>query len=278
MKRRTFVQALGTAAAGALVARRDLLAAKKLNHVGLELYSVRHAMHDDPDGTMAAVRAAGYDQVELLWSMNNFGRTPRQVLDVLKKEGLKAPSAHISPSILTENWPQHLADAQLLGMTYLIVPSLPESARTIDDWKKWADTLNSAGAIARKAGLWVAFHNEPDHMKPIEGQVPYDVFIQRLDPKVTRLQLDVGNMIMGGGDPMAYLKKHTSRYWSFHLKDVVPDKSSDTELGSGTVNLKKLLAEVPNLSSKPCYVEQENPKDELASAKQNCAYLKKLTF
>ena len=278
MKRRTFVQALGTAAAGAFVAPSDLFAAKRLNHVGLELYAVRHAMQADPDRTMAAVRAAGYDQVELLWSMNNFGRTPQQVHDVLKKEGLKAPSAHISPSILTENWPQHLADAQLLGMTYLIVPSLPESARTIDDWKKWADTFNSAGAIARKAGLWVAFHNEPDHMKPIEGQVPYDVFIQRLDPKVVRLQLDVGNMIMGGGDPMAYLRKHTSRYWSFHLKDVVPDKSSDTELGAGTVNFKKLLAMVPNLSSKPCYVEQEGPKDELASAKQNCAYLKKLTF
>jgi sugar phosphate isomerase/epimerase len=278
MKRRTFVQALGTAAAGALVARRDLLAAKRLNHVGLELYSVRHAMQADPDRTMAAVRAAGYDQVELLWSMNNFGRTPQQVRDVLKKEGLKAPSAHISPSILTENWAQHLADAQLLGMTYLIVPSLPESARTIDDWKKWADTFNGAGAIARKAGLWLAFHNEPDHMKPIDGQIPYDVFLKQLDPKVVRLQLDVGNMVMGGGDPMAYLKKHPNWYWSFHLKDVVPDKSSDTELGAGTVNLKKLLAAVPNLSSKPCYVEQEGPKDELASAKQNCAYLKKLTF
>jgi sugar phosphate isomerase/epimerase len=278
MKRRTFVQALGTAAAGALVAPRTVLAAKRLNHVGLELYSVRHAMHDDPDRTMAAVRAAGYDQVELLWSMDNFGRTPKQVLATLKKEGLRAPSAHISPSILTENWAQHLADAQLLGMTYLIVPSLPESARTLDDWRKWADTLNTAGAIARKAGLWVAFHNEPDHMKPIEGQIPYDVFIQRLDPKVVRLQLDVGNMIMGGGDPMAYLAKHKDRYWSFHLKDVVPDKSTDTELGTGTVNFKKLLASVPNLSAKPCYVEQEGPKDELASAKQNAAFLKKLTF
>jgi sugar phosphate isomerase/epimerase len=278
MKRRTFVQALGTAAAGALVARRDLLAAKRLNRVGLELYSVRHAMRDDPDRTMAAVRAAGYDDVELLWSMGNFGRTPQQVLATLKREGLRAPSAHISPEILTNNWDTHLADAHLLGMTYLIVPSLPESARTIDDWKRWADTLNTAGAAARKAKLWVAFHNEPDHMKPIEGQIPYDVFLKQLDPKAVRLQLDVGNMIIGGGDPMAYLTKHPDWYWSFHLKDVVPDKSADTELGAGTVNLKKFLASVPNLSAKPCYVEQEAAKDELASAKQNCTYLKKLTF
>jgi sugar phosphate isomerase/epimerase len=196
----------------------------------------------------------------------------------LKHEGLRAPSAHVNPKILKESWEQSLDTAKLLGQSYIIVPSLPESARTLDDWKQWADTFNTAGATARKAGLWLAFHNEPDHMKPIDGQLPYDVFVERLDPKVVRLQLDVGNMIMGGGDPMTYLKRYRDRYWSFHLKDVVPDKSSDTELGTGTVDFKKLLASIPNIAAKPSYVEQEGPKDELAAARQNCAYLRKLTF
>ena len=29
-------------------------------------------------------------------------------------------------------------------------------------------------------------------------------------------------MLMGGGDPMRYLDQYRDRYWSFHLKDVVP--------------------------------------------------------
>jgi sugar phosphate isomerase/epimerase len=277
MKRRTFVQVLGATTLGVLAAPQRALAAKRLRRVGLELYSVRHAMRADPDRTLAAVRAAGYDDVELLWSLNNFDRTVQQVKAALKQDGLRAPSAHVSQSILTENWDKHLDDAHLLGMSYIIVPSL-DGVKTIDDWKRWADTFNTAGAAARKAKLWLAFHNEPDHMKPIDGQIPYDVFIARLDPKVVRLQLDVGNMIMGGGDPMAYLAKHRDRYWSFHLKDVVPDKSSDTELGAGTVDFKKLLASIPNLDAKPCYVEQEGPKDELESARQNAAYLRKLKF
>lgn len=278
MKRRTFVEVLGAAAAGVLFSARSASAARKLHRIGLELFSVRNAMRADPERTLAAVRAAGYTDVELLWSMNNFGRTPQQVKATLAQEGLHAPSAHINPMILRGDWQQGLDNAKLLGMNYLIVASLPESARTLDDWKQWADSFNTAGAAARKAGLWLAFHNEPDHMKPIDGQIPYDVFIKRLDPKVVRLQLDVGNMIMGGGDPMSYLKRYRDRYWSFHLKDVVPDKSSDTELGTGTVNFKQFLAAVPNINAKPCYVEQENPKDELASARQNCAFLKKLTF
>jgi len=282
MKRRTFVQVLGATAAGAMLSGRKAGAepgtggARKLSHVGLELYSVRHAMRQDPERTLAGVRAAGYDEVELLWSMDNFGRTTKQVKDSLKKEGLRAPSAHVNPAILTDNWDKHLEDAHTLGMTYIIVPSL--DVKTLDEWKRWADTMNTAGAAARKANLWLAFHNEADHMKPIDGQIPYDVFIARLDPKVTRLQLDVGNMIIGGGDPMAYLNKHKDRYWSFHVKDVVPDKTKDTELGTGIVNFKQLFADIPHLNEKPCYVEDESPADELAAARQNCAYLKKLNF
>lgn len=278
MKRRTFVQTLGAAAASALVLPRNAFAAKHLKHIGLELYSVRKAMRADPEGTLAAVRAAGYTDVELLWSMNNFNRTIPQVKASLAHEGLRAPSAHISPSNLTEDWEKHLDDAKLLGMQYLIVASLPESANTIDLWKQWADTFNKAGATARKANLWLAFHNEPDHMKPIDGQIPYDVFIKRLDPKVVRLQLDVGNMVIGGGDPMAYLHRYPNRYWSFHIKDVVPDKSSDTELGTGTVNFRRLFEAIPNVNEKPAYVEQENPQDEIAAAQHNAAYLKKLTY
>ena len=30
--------------------------------------------------------------------------------------------------------------------------------------------------------MWLAFHNEPDHLKPIGGAVPYDLFVERTDP------------------------------------------------------------------------------------------------
>jgi sugar phosphate isomerase/epimerase len=93
-----------------------------------------------------------------------------------------------------------------------------------------------------------------------------------------RLQLDVGNMLVGGGDPMRYLARYAKRYGSFHLKDVVADRTHDTELGSGIFDLKRFLAAVPALAGKPCYVEQEGPADELASARRNYEYLRALEF
>lgn len=277
--RRTFLHSLAASLAGASFARHRLQLASRLGRIGLELYSVRDAMRKDPEQTLAAVRAIGYTDVELLWSFGNFGRTPRQVRSSLDHEGLKAPSAHIAPEILLTAWNKSLDDASLLGHQYLIVPSLPdEAAHSLDKWREWADHFNTAGAAARKSGIWLAFHNEPDHMKPIDGTVPYDVFVQRTDPSLVRLQLDVGNMVMGGGDPMRYLAQHRDRYWSFHIKDVVADRSHDVELGHGTVDLRQFLAAVPNLESKPAYVEQEEPTDSLASARQNFAFLSTLEF
>src|SRR6266542_6515978 len=279
MHRRTFVQALGASLASGPWASLRGGGAGHLNRIGLELYSVRDAMHKDPDGTLAAVRAMGYTDVELLWSFGNFGRTTEQVRAALDREGLRAPSAHISPISLFVGWNRSLEIAHRLGHEYLIVPSFTgETSGTLDDWREWADRFNTAGAAARRAGIWLAFHNEADHMTLIDGKVPYDVFVERTDPKVVRLQLDTGNMAMGGGDPFAYLQRYRDRYWSFHLKDVVANRSSDTELGTGTLDFRRLLAAVPDVVRKPCYVEQEGAADSLASARRNHAFLEKLEF
>ena len=279
MKRRAFIETIGAAAAGGFLPPLPRRSADQLQRIGLELYAVRRGMARDPERTLAAVRAIGYTDVELLWSVGNFGRTTAQVAASLQHEGLRAPSAHVSPAVILVGWERSLETAKVLGHEYLIVPSFTaDTTRTIADWLEWADHFNAAGAVARRAGLWLAFHNEPNHMKPIDGTVPYDAFVARTDPSVVRLQLDVGNMLMGGGDPMRYLERYRDRYWSFHLKDVVADRSSDVELGRGIFDFKRFLAGVPAINDKLCYVEQEGPADELAAARNNFQYLRQLNF
>ena len=281
MNRRTFLETSGGVAAGmamGLPRMPNVLTSAPLERVGLELYSVRKEMTQDFDRTLAAVRAIGYTDVELLWSWNNWGKSTAQMKAALQREGLRAPSAHISPQAMLVNWERRLETAKTLGHDYLIVPSLTsDTSQTLDDWRAWADRFNEAGAIARRAGIWLAFHNEPDHMKPIEGRVPYDVFVERTDPRYVRHQLDVGNMALGRADPMAYLNKYKDRYWSFHIKDVVADRSRDTELGAGVLDIKALIAAIPNIAAKPCYVEQEGSQDSVASARKNFEFLRRMS-
>jgi len=277
MKRRAFVGAVGASVAALRVGGWPRSGSRALTRIGLELYSVRNEMKRDREGTLHRVREIGYDDVELLWSWDNFGWTPAEVRAALDREGLKAPSCHLAPEALLGDWSRSLDEAAVIGQQYLIVPSLPAETKTsLDAWYRWADRFNEAGRAARAVGLWLAFHNEPDHLTPIDGTVPYDAFVARTDPDLVRLQLDVGNLAMGGGDPLTYLNRYRDRYWSFHLKDVVADRSHDTELGEGIVDLAGLLRAVPNLTDKPCFVEQEGPTDPLASAGRNYRYLKRL--
>lgn len=288
MQRRTFVATVGASAAS-LLASRTLFAddtapisaspAAKLDRIGLELYAVRKAMKADPERTLASIAAMGYNDVELLWSFNNFDRTVKQTRDALKAAGLKAPSAHMAAETILTEWDERLGEAKELGHQYLVAPSLPREANaSIDVVKLWANRFNSAGEVARRYGIWLTLHNEPNHEKPIRGEMPLEVFLRETDPKLVRFQLDVGNMLLGGGDPMAFLARHANRCWSFHLKNVTADRKTDTELGQGTFDLREFLAQVKDLNKKPCFVEQEGGADEMASAKVNYEYVRGLTW
>ena len=283
MNRREFLQTTGGAVAGVALGATTASAvgcaalAPPLSRLGLELYSVRREMAKDFDRTLAAVRQIGYTDVEILWSFDNWGRSPAQMRAALDREGLKSPSAHMSPTSVLIGWERRLDDAKVIGHEYLIVPSFTsDTTKTLDHWREWADKFNQAGAVARRAGIWLAFHNEAEHMKPIDGKIPYDVFVERTDPSVVRHQLDVGNMGVGGGDPLEYLEKYKDRYWSFHLKDVKPDRSGDTELGTGILDFRTIIAAIPNIANKPCYVEQEDMPDPLSSVKRDFEYLRNL--
>ena len=277
MRRRSFL----AASAAALVSRRLLAIAPaaKLDRIGIELYAVRNAMRAAPELTLEALAKIGYTDVELLWSFKNFGQSLTELKASLKATGLKAPSAHMAPETILTEWEQRCAEAKELGMTYLTAPSLPSEAnKSLDVVKLWANRFNSAGEVARRYGLWIALHNEPNHEKPIMGRKPMDIFLAETDPKLVRFQLDVGNMLMGGGDPLAFLQQYRDRCWSFHLKNVVPDRTKDTELAKGVFDLRALLAAVPQLDKKPCFVEQEGSGDELTSARENYEYLRGLSW
>jgi sugar phosphate isomerase/epimerase len=284
MDRRAFLASIGLAAAGSQLgcAAGALGGAsgRRLRRVGIQLYTLRDDARRDLERTLGDIAAAGYKDVELLGSMNNFGMAPARVREILDRNGLRAPSTHVGGSAL-DDLDRQLADAATLGHGYLIVASLPLGEhRTVDDYRRWADKFNEAGQRTLRHGVHVGFHNHAVDLAPIDGVVPYDVFVERTDPAIVRLQLDTGNLAMAGRDPLEYMKRYGSRYWSFHIKDVPRlGATSDVELGKGVIDFKRLLAGIDDIDSKHLFVEQETyPGTPLESARRDYAYISALTF
>jgi len=253
---------------------------RRLRRIGLQLYSLRDDARRDLERTIADIAVAGYHDVELLGSMNNFGVSPTRLRAMLDRNNLRAPSTHVAGSAL-DDLGRQLDDAATLGHEYLTVASLPiaKPAR-LDDYRSWADRLNEAGRIARERGVWIGFHNHADDFAVIEGEVAYDLLAARTDPAVVRLQLDTGNLAMAGGDIMDYMRRFGERYWLFHIKDVPSlTADSDTELGKGIINFRELLASIENIDGKHLFVEQETyPGTPLESIRRDFAYLSRLRF
>lgn len=287
MQRREFVTTLGSTlalaqlgCAGRMTAQAD--GTRRLKRVGVQLYSLRDDARKDLERTIANIAAAGYNDVELLGSMNNFGMPPAALRKVLDKNGLRAPSTHVSGTAL-DDMQHQLDDAQTLGHEYIIVASLPITGTpTIADYQHWADRLNEAGRIARERKIWIGFHNHSADFDVVDanGQGGYDILATRTDPSVVRLQLDTGNLAMAGRDPMEYMKRFGDRYWLFHVKDVPEMKAkADVELGKGIIDFRRLLASIDHIDEKHLYVEQETyPGAPLDSVRRDYSYISTLRF
>ena len=167
--RRSFLATLGAAALGVAATDADaattiLLKRRKLDKVGIQLYSVRDLMKADMPGTLARVAAVGYKEVEFA---GYFDRTPAQVRQLLKQNGLTSPSSHL-PWEAFQNSEKTFADAKAIGNHWATLPWVPEEKRkTVDDWKGIAAQFNKFGAQAKSAGLRFAYHNHNFELAPI---------------------------------------------------------------------------------------------------------------
>jgi sugar phosphate isomerase/epimerase len=285
MDRRDFVTTLGSAVAlsqfgCASQPTARTTGTRQLRRIGLQLYSLRDDARKDLEGTIANIAAAGYHDVELLGSMNNFGMPPARLRQVLDRNGLRAPSTHVGGGAL-DDLPRQLDDAQTLGHEYIVVASLPiQGTPTVADYQRWADRLNEAGRVTRERKIWIGFHNHAGDFAVGGDKPAYDVLAERTDPSVVRLQLDTGNLAMAGRDPMEYMKRYGNRYWLFHIKDVPKlGADADTELGKGVIDFRRLLASIDHIDEKLLFVEQETyPGTPLESVRRDFSYISSLRF
>jgi sugar phosphate isomerase/epimerase len=277
MDRRAFLASLGVAT---LAPHLTQLSVRRLKRVGIQLYSLRDDARRDVERTLADIAAIGYNDVELLGSMNNFGMPPARLRTVLDRNGLRAPSTHVGGNALNE-LDRQLDDALTLGHEYVIVASLPITGpRTVADYQRWADRLNESGKRARERKLWIGFHNHANDFTPVDGVRPYDVLVERTDPAVVRMQLDTGNLAMAGLDPHDYMGRFGPRYWTFHIKDVPRlGATNDAELGTGAIDFTRLLASIDDIDDKHLFVEQETyPGTPLESMRRDYTFISTLEF
>lgn len=280
MNRREFV---GTLTAAALMSRVGWAASQhRIERIGLQLYTVRDALKKDFSGTLARVAKIGYKEVEFasyFADLNDFNPPPRKARQILAANGLVAPSSHVPYSALApENWPRVLEAAQALGHKYIVNPGIdPELQKTADGWKRAAETFNRAGKESLRSGIQFAYHNHVVEFHPVDGQLPYHILLTEGDPKLVKMEMDLGWAHHAGVDPVEYFEKYPGRFPLVHVKDF-DAKGEMTDVGKGEIDWKRIFAKSDVAGIKHYFMEFDNPTSPFDSIQVSYEYLKALRF
>lgn len=276
MNRRDALRAIGLAAGLAPLSKLRALGGAHPSHpLGLQLYTVRDMAARDLEGTLKAISKIGYTQVE---THSLYGRTPQAFRAALDAAQLTAPSAHYSYSAFADSdaLAKAMNDSEVVGSRVLTAAWVDEKDRkTIDDWKRVADTLNTAGFRARMRQMRIAYHNYDYEFIPIDGKLPYDVLLQELDPDMVVMEMDLFWATKHGHDPVAYFKRYPQRFRMLHLKDRGKD-GSQVDVGSGTIDFKSIATWKAQAGFGLYFVESDDAKDPLGFAKRSYEALSKI--
>ena len=312
MKRRHFIKSTAAIAAGSLFTSHTLRAALfsnklHLDKIGLQLFSVPKMLEKDFEGTMKTLSEIGYKELEFFgpypfstdnakksWSAvtpslgfsgsGYFGRTPQQVKEILDRYNLATPSMHVDLDTLRTKMNEAGEAAHMLGQTYAGISAIPQDQRhTLDDYKRMADEFNKLGEAAQKVGFKFIYHNHGYGLKEMEGKIPFDVILERTDPNLVFLEMDIYWMTAGGADVVKYLDKNPNRFKLMHVKDMAKQVrfSGDggdskqwielfpymTTAGNGVLDLKTILSHAKKSGMEHFIVEHDRVDDANALKK-----------
>ena len=240
--------------------------------VGLELYSVRDGLKQDPEGTVRTVAQMGYQAVEFYapyreWS-DAQAKQMRKLMDDL---GIRCYSTHNDEQYLsTENIGRTRDLNLILGCKYVVV-AWSEPGKGLDGWKATADELNFAADKLDAAGLKIGYHNHQAEWAIVSGQRPMDILAKNTKSSVM-LQLDVGTCLEGRADPVAWIRANPGRIRSIHCKDWSPDPAKGYKVlfGEGAADWKGIFQAAESVGGVEYYlIEQEGSRfPELETARR----------
>jgi len=223
--------------------------------IALQLYSVRDDCAKDFGGTLKAVAKMGYEGVEFA---GYHGRSASELRKMLDDLNLKVAGTHIGlDTLLGDELKKTVEFNRTLGNKLLIVPGLAEERRnSAKAWLETAKLFNELAVKVKPYGMRVGYHNHVVEFQPMDGTLPWDIFFGNTTQDVV-MQLDTGNALHGGADPIPLLEKYPGRATTVHLKE--HSASYDKALiGEGDVRWREVFRLCETTGKTEWYiVEQE---------------------
>lgn len=251
---------------------------------GIQLWSVRGDMNEDPSGTLKALGEMGYAFVEAAGYRDGkfYGMDPVEFKDLVEANGMKFRGSHTGQDIPEDVdmdqvmawWNDAFEAHKAAGVEYVVMPWMGRTGHeSLAGLKRYCDYFNAVGELANSHGVRFGFHNHAEEFKELEGEIIYDFMLNNTDPEKVMFQMDLYWVVVGGKDPADYFQRFPGRFESWHVKD-------EEEVGaSGNINFERIwgYAELSGVETFVVEVEKYN-FEPLESVRVSLEFLKNADF
>ena len=203
--------------------------------MAFQVYAVRDLCERDFVGTLKAAKAMGYEGVE---TGRFYGLDAKGLRAACDEAGLELVALQLYPHNLTEpQLAETIRFCKDCGCNRVNVAWYKGSAENPNDWQMLVNVLNHAAEVCAKEGIYVAYHNH-DHEFRIKfgGKCVWDWLwardadnslsqiapVPRFSDKVLQ-ELDCGNCVLGGGDPVKCISAYPHRNPTVHVMPAIAD-------------------------------------------------------
>jgi sugar phosphate isomerase/epimerase len=247
------VAALGLMGSGCTQEERGSMAKGKIP-IGVQLYSVRSVAEKDLSGTLAKVAQMGYEGVEFA---GYYGHNAKNIRKMLNDNKLVCCGTHTQMADLAEDkLAATLEFNKTLGNKYVIVPWLqPNEANPREAWLAYAKRFNELAEKLAPQGMKIGYHNHAHDFAPVGDTTGWDLLASNTRPDVI-MQLDLGNAMSGGADPITYLRRYPGRTVTIHLKEFSA-ANKNAMIGEGDVQWVEVFKLCRSIGGTRWYIIEE---------------------
>jgi inosose dehydratase len=255
--RREFLRQLGGSAIGAALPIRSAHAA--LGSAGdIKVGCAAITWGGNDDQAIADIGALRFPGIQLRANaVRRFRERPGELRELLARHSLtfvalSSGNVSIDPSTEAQVIEQHVSHARFLrevgGLYLQLIDERPTGREPKDaDYAHLGRLLTEIGKRTADLGIPVGYHHHVGSLGEKPGEI--ERVLDASDPTYVRLLLDVAHYQVGGGDPVAAIRRYAERLLFLHIKDVrvaAPDASGPpfrfVELGRGSVDLPGVFA------------------------------------
>ncbi|MGB5553517.1 MAG: sugar phosphate isomerase/epimerase [Flavobacteriaceae bacterium] len=291
MQRRNFIKQSGLLTAASMMPISSFSMKKKPKYkMGLQLFTIRDAMAEDPVETLKKVRALGYEDSEIYGydgaQGTYYGINAADFKKLIDDLDFTVTSGHYDFSSYFEKpfdelkayLGQCIEGSHAIGAKYITWPWLAPEYRTLENFKELAEKLNLMGEQVNSAGLGFAYHNHDFEFTDHGGQTGYDIILSETEPRLVKLQMDMYWVIHSAKlSPAELIAQNPGRYVMWHIKDMDKVTRDYSEMGNGSINYVEMLSKIDTDALEYYYIEQGGnfAHNSMQSITDSAAYFKK---